>query len=318
MAYLDSHPPARPQFRAPRRQPVSGVVVVHTAENTPDLAAFDGGAEAVARFIVGRDDPGSYHDLCDSDSCINLVAYWNEAYHDGTGSNRHSYGVSVATRADVWPLAPERWRDGAVKQAAAAAARYARWVKNTRGIVIPARRITRDQSERLVPGFISHAERDPSRRTDPGAAFPWRDFLSEYARLMGQTTGGGLLADLTDKQQGEMYAWLKRVYEETAADDPEGCRLGEVTLGVRRLLADRRPAGYFAKVADESSLPVAGEPGVVWWVTADSSARVGMEVGGALHEHLKALMVEAGYEERAELLDADVLEAIPVAGGVPG
>lgn len=312
MAYLDTHPPERPQFRSPRRQPVSGVVVVHTAENTPDTVAFDGGAEAVANFIQGREDPGSYHDLCDSDSCINLVAYWNEAFHDGTGSNRHSYGVSVATRADVWPLVPKAWRDGAVKQAAAAAARYARWVKNTRGIVIPARRITRAQSEQLEPGFISHAERDPARRTDPGAAFPWQQFLTEYARLMGHNTGGGLLADLTDDEQREMHTWLKRVYEETAADNDD-CRLREVTLAARHLLADRRPAGYFAKVTGSTVVPE-----VVWWVTADHSARVGMEVGGALHEHLKAMAVEAGYTDRAEPLDAEVLEAIPVAGGAPG
>ena len=187
MAYLDDHPPERSQFRDPRREPVSGVVVVHTAENTPDVVATDGGAEAVARFIQSRDTPGSYHDLVDSDSCIALVRWDCEAYHDATGSNRHSYGVSVATTAAWWPLAPKEWRDGAVEQAAAAAARYARWVRTTRGITIPARRINRAQSEARMPGFISHAERDPARRSDPGAEFPWDQFLNAYARHMGMT-----------------------------------------------------------------------------------------------------------------------------------
>jgi len=186
MAWLDDHPPVRSQFRRPRREAPSGVVVVHTAENTPDFAGSDAGAEAVANFIRTRTDPGSYHDLCDSDSTINLVGYDAEAYHDGTGSNRHSYGVSVATRADKWTQAPRAWRDGAIQQAAMSAARYARWLKATRRIVIPARRINRAQSEARIPGFISHAERDPTRRTDPGVAFPWAMFLNAYSEEMGQ------------------------------------------------------------------------------------------------------------------------------------
>src|SRR6186997_545471 len=187
MAWLDTHKPARDQFRSPRRDKPSGVMVVHTAESTPDFVAFDGGAEAVANFIRTRDTPGSYHDLCDSDSCINLVDYANEAYQDGTGSNRHAWGGSIATRADVWPLAPAKWRKGAIDQLAAAAARYARWVRLKHGVIVPARRINRAQSEARMPGFISHGERDPGRRTDPGAKFPWTEFLAAYARHMGAT-----------------------------------------------------------------------------------------------------------------------------------
>jgi hypothetical protein len=162
-------------------------MVVHTAESTPDFVAFDGGAEAVANFIRTRDTPGSYHDLCDSDSCINLVAYSNEAYQDGTGSNRHAWGGSIATRADVWPLAPVGWRKGAIDQLASAAARYAKWLRKNHGVIVPARRINRAQSEARMPGFISHGERDPGRRTDPGLLFPWAEFLAAYARKMGAT-----------------------------------------------------------------------------------------------------------------------------------
>lgn len=189
-AYLIDHPPARSQFIAPRREEVSGVVTVHTAENTPDFVAFDGGAEAVARFIAGRSDPGSYHDLADSDSLLDVVPYGYEAFHDGTGTNRHSLGLSVATRADVWPLAPKAWRDGAIEHAAQGAARMARYVKARRGFLIPARRITAAQARARVPGFISHAELDPTRRSDPGAGFPWAQFLTRYAELTGQTPEG--------------------------------------------------------------------------------------------------------------------------------
>lgn len=221
MAWLDDHPPARDQFRCPRRERPSGVMCVHTAESTPDFVAFDGGAEAVANFIRNRSDAGSYHDLVDSDSCINLVSYSCEAYQDGTGSNPHAWGGSVATRADVWPLAPSEWRAGAIAQLAAAAARYAKWLKVHYGITVPARRINRAQSEARMPGFISHAERDPARRSDPGEGFPWDQFLSEYAARMGD---GGFLMALDERYQREMY------------DDVSGeGRLKEVTLLVRGL-----------------------------------------------------------------------------------
>lgn len=186
-AYLIDHPPKSPQYRTPRREKPSGVITVHTAENTPDFVAYDGGAESVALWISRRTDPGSYHDLVDSDSAILLVPYTAEAFHDATGGNRHSLGLSIATRADVWPLAPQRWRDGAIEQAARAAHRQAVWIRRQTGITVPARRITRAESEARVPGFISHAQRDPTRRTDPGAEFPWAGFLARYAALTDPT-----------------------------------------------------------------------------------------------------------------------------------
>lgn len=187
MAYLDDHKPARAQQRVPRRDRLSGVIGVHTAENTPDFVAFDGGAEAVARFISTRTDaPGSYHVIVDSDSRVQVVDYGNEAFHDGTGTNRHSIGLSVATRADVWPLAPKDWRDGAVTQLAIAAADASRYIRAKTGIVVPARRITGEQARARVPGFVAHADLDPARRTDPGKAFPWGPFLEQYARLIGR------------------------------------------------------------------------------------------------------------------------------------
>jgi hypothetical protein len=186
-AYLITNPPRIRQFRRPRRAKPSGVVVVHTAENTPDRLGLDEGAEAVARFIRNRTTFGSYHDLVDSDSIINLVPYDAEAYHDGTGSNPHSYGVSAATTAASWDRAPDEWRADTVRNMATAAARYARWVRSAHGVDIPPRRITRAQSERRVPGFLGHGERDPGRRSDPGSTFPWELFLRLYrAELVGK------------------------------------------------------------------------------------------------------------------------------------
>lgn len=183
VAYLIEHPPRVRQFRTRGTKP-SGVVVVHTAESTPDWVGPDSGAEAVANFIANRSDYGSYHDLADSDSLIQLVPYHLQAYHDGTGSNPHSYGVSGATQAAKWNQASPEWRRATVRNMARGAARYAKWVKRKHGITIPARRISKAESDRQVPGFISHGERDPGRRSDPGADFPWDLFLSDYKRFM--------------------------------------------------------------------------------------------------------------------------------------
>ena len=74
----------------PRRARPSGVTVLHTAENVIDLVGPDTGAEAVAAFIRTRTTPGSYHDLVDRDSALQLVPYGAEAYQDGTGSNPYA------------------------------------------------------------------------------------------------------------------------------------------------------------------------------------------------------------------------------------
>lgn len=182
-AYLIENPPRIRQFRERGTRP-SGVAVVHTAESAPDVTGEDGGAEAVARFIQDRDTYGSYHDLCDSDSIVLLVPYHLQAYGDGTGSNPHAYHVSGATQAHRWLLLPRLRRRAMVKNMARASARYAMWLKDNFGIEIPARRITRAESEARVPGFIPHGDRDPGRRTDPGADFPWDLFLRTYHREM--------------------------------------------------------------------------------------------------------------------------------------
>lgn len=182
-AYLVENPPNIRQFRE-RGTTVSGVCVVHTAEATPDTVGPDSGAEGVARFIRDRTTYGSYHDLADSDSIVDLVPYSMQAYGDGTGSNPHAYHVSAATTAARWPTLPKEWREATVRNMARAAARFDGYFHGVHGIHIPARRITRAESDRRVEGFISHGERDPGRRTDPGSTFPWELFLETYSGLV--------------------------------------------------------------------------------------------------------------------------------------
>lgn len=176
-AYLRRHQPRRSQFRSPRRQKPSGVTVLHTAENVMDSVGPDTGAEAVAKFILNRDSPGSYHDLVDSDSGLYLVRYSDEAFQDGTGSNPHALSISFALRTSDWRRLTPAKRTAFLRQGAQAFARQQAWLKANDYPTTPLKRITRAQSAAGIAGIVTHADRDPGRRSDPGADFPWADFL---------------------------------------------------------------------------------------------------------------------------------------------
>jgi hypothetical protein len=186
--YLETHPPKVRQFRRPRRVTPSGLIVVHTAESALDMIGEDSGAEDVARFIANRSDYGSYHTLADTDSTVRLVPFDAEAFGDGTGSNPFAIHISFACKAVGWAgMSPER-RAAMIHQGALAAAEAAKWLRREHGVTVPVFRISRADSERRLPGFISHADRDPARRSDPGAAFPWDAFFAEYVALMRPST----------------------------------------------------------------------------------------------------------------------------------
>jgi hypothetical protein len=178
--YLETHPPKVRQFRTPRRAKPSGLIVVHTAESVLDQIGEDTGAEDVAAFIARRTDFGSYHTLVDSDSRVRLVPFDAEAYGDGTGSNPFAIHISFACKASGWSGMSDAKRKAMIRNGAAAAYEAAAWLKETHGIEVPPARVTRAESEAREPGFISHGERDPGRRTDPGADFPWPVFMREF------------------------------------------------------------------------------------------------------------------------------------------
>lgn len=178
MTYLEDHPPASPQYRKPRRGRITGAIVVHDAESATDETGSDTGAEAVARFISTRMTPGSYHTIVDSDSIVRLIPFGWEAYGESSGGNRWALHLSLAYGSKRMPTAG--WWPGATRNAAIAAREMSDYVKATVGFDIPAKRITADQYRAGYAGFVSHAELDPKRRTDP-VGFPWDEFLRLYA-----------------------------------------------------------------------------------------------------------------------------------------
>lgn len=179
-AYLVDHPPRLRQFKARTARP-TGLTVLHTAESILDSIGPDTGAEAVARFMTTRTTYGSYHDLVDSDSALQLVPYDCQAYQDGTGSNPHAMSIGFALRTSDWSRLSREKRAAFLRSGAEAFVRQQAWLRAHGLPTTPLRRITRSQSESGAAGFITHAERDPARRSDPGPDFPWGEWFAACA-----------------------------------------------------------------------------------------------------------------------------------------
>ena len=157
------------------------------------------------------------------------------------------------------------------------------------------------RSGEAVRGARWFGHRDVTRKACPGDKAYAR--LAELNRLTRHYEAHGLgapeedtfMAALTDAQQKELYRQI--------CGDPSESRLGEVTKAVRALKP--QPPGYFAK---------AGDDGTVYYVDAAHQSKVPMQVGGDLHEWLKALHRISGFNERAVVVDRQVLDAIPDSG----
>lgn len=185
---LDNPNPNYKQYRIPRRygRLPSGVVTLHTFE-----WPWKRGANPAAAWLTTRDTPGSYHRLCDWADILPLAPWWAECWQD-MEVNPHGVGIAAAVYADEWNTIPAGTRLAIVRNMARAAADYAKWLKATRGITLPARRITWAQAKAGVPGFCPHSETNPGRRSDVGRAFPWGYFFEQYERFVAadQKVGG--------------------------------------------------------------------------------------------------------------------------------
>lgn len=190
--YYDNHPPAFAlNRRSPRRAALSGVVVIHTAENAPDFTPPDTGAENVARFLTNRTSVGSYHRMVDSDSTVAMMPWTDEAAGDATGTNRHAVHLSFATQAHRWPTKPKWWRDAALQRMALVMTDFAMFVREQRGVdyTPPAKWITGDQARSRIPGIVGHMNLDPDRRSDPGHQFPRKELVDLYGFFLGHNIG---------------------------------------------------------------------------------------------------------------------------------
>jgi len=267
--WLYDHPNPHAPVRAngirfhgyPQRQTKVRLIVVHTAENTPDTVGDDGGAEAVARYQARVERPSSYHLLVDSDSAVPMLPDQAVAF-GARGANADGWHLSFATRAHLWSTKPAWWADQALELAAAEAGpRAKRWG-------IPLRRLTRGQiADGRTPGFAAHADTEavfgtPGRRSDPGSDFDWDDFLDRITRpapgpapdLMETLMATELvdaheqLADATEAQAAA--AWMPHVARARAQAGAEPSAASDFQWAVRLVRGEARLLDAYNAIVD--------------------------------------------------------------------
>lgn len=168
MGYLADHGCTK-QYNNTRRygNEFVGLFVLHSAENVTDLVGEDTGAESVARFICGRSDYGSYHDLVDRDSAINMAPFHDETFHCRY-TNPWSYGISVAwTKADLGRMSRAQRNDYYDNFASILLARREQFMKDTGKHVPIGRWLSRNEALAKKAGITTHSRTDPARRSDP-------------------------------------------------------------------------------------------------------------------------------------------------------
>ncbi len=288
--YLEENPPAISQFRTQRRAEPTGAIVVHTAENATDVVLPDTGAESVARYISTRTTFGSYHSVVDADSIVNVGRYAWEMFHEGSGGNRWSLGLSFACQAAQWLTLPADWIEGAIRNGATEAAQMAAWIVATTGVSVPARRITPAEYRAGQPGFITHAELDPGRRSDPGHHFPWDRFLALFASLTNQGSTPPTMSDyvLPDNRR----ATVRRIQEALKAGGYYGGEIDEDPYTMTAAAAE-------AAIEDIQDLNE---------LVANKDRRIG--------ELEASVTDEAELRQRAADLEADVAEAEATAAAL--
>lgn len=163
-------------------------VVIHTTESLADLDGPDNGAENVANWFQTNDTFALYHTLVDGDSTVRLVPAGLDgttactAFH-AAGYNSFTLGVSMALQAASWPTLPDAYRNRVLDRAAAEVAPLCRrW-----SIPVVAR--TKTEIDAGASGVTGHGILDPGYRSDPGAGFPWADFLNRVQAAANPTTG---------------------------------------------------------------------------------------------------------------------------------
>lgn len=149
----------------PTRAKPLQIGVIHTAENLPDFNPPDMGAENVARYGATT-ERASWHDTIDSDSWIRMLPPHYTAFHV-ISYNSISRGLEIATQAAKWIDTPLGWRMAILENTA-------RWVAEChRAHGFPIRLLSKADVDAGLKGFTFHSRLDPTRRTDPGDAFPW-------------------------------------------------------------------------------------------------------------------------------------------------
>lgn len=173
---LDNPNRTTPQGVFPRRggAKLSGTCIIHTSESVLDKVGADSTAEDCAAFIQRRSDYGSYHDLVDSDSIIEMYPFEWETWQDSE-TNNWAVGISAACKTTDWATMPAHMAEGFYRNLAWCAADFVKYMA-TKGISVPLKKITGAQARNREPGFCAHGDSGIAR-SDPGKDFDWAKFF---------------------------------------------------------------------------------------------------------------------------------------------
>lgn len=152
----------------PNRQQVITGIVVHTAESKT--------GPGVAAYLSKVRRAASAHVVVDAAGPVDLLPDSMVAFH-AKGGNSRGLGLEIAYKASNWGKDPE-YEERLYRNAAAWCALKALQYG------IPIQRVSPAQWREGVAGFISHAELDPARRTDPGDRFDWDHFFEFINRYI--------------------------------------------------------------------------------------------------------------------------------------
>jgi hypothetical protein len=273
--YLLDHPsPTGPNYYPTRRSPLLAIVVHCTAGlQDLDLIGPDNSAEGTARYAATTDRDVSWHSGSDSDTWVDLLPYSYTAWQC-QGYNSSTAGHEISKRDMVWADEPADWVTRTLTIAARGLATRAREHR------IPLRRATRAELDRAIAnggppvGFVTHAELDPARRTDPGADFPWTRFLG----LMAGTTP--IQEDISIVDAATKTYFDRQFAVLTAKIQATGGRLADVQAEVSDDETDLTAAIGGAKDAILGELESAGQPTGVWYVQQIGRAEVYEVISG--------------------------------------
>lgn len=176
---LDNPNPHGPHFYSSRRGSVLACVV-HITAGLEDLEGEDSSNERVTQYAGTTSRAVSWHSGSDTDSQILLLPDTYTAFHC-RGYNSRTIGHEISKRHTDWSVMPSLWVSETLEQAADCLR------PRLKALKIPLRHASKAELDKAINyggkpvGLIDHSRLDPSRRSDPGANFPWARFLSMLA-----------------------------------------------------------------------------------------------------------------------------------------
>lgn len=217
---VGGHNPHTAQGTYPRRGGVmlSGTCIIHTSEGN-----WSSGVNSLTNLIKTRADYGSYHRAVDwEDIAIYFDWEW-EAWQD-TETNGWAVGISAACRTVDWGkdyFIANGVEEGFYRNLARCAADFVVYMKSSKGITVPLRRITGAQARARVPGFCGHGDSGISR-SDPGVNFDWPRFFKYVSEALNPLSIKPIVEESMASVTGEELRVLLNAAARTNGAIPPG------------------------------------------------------------------------------------------------